>query len=183
MKLFSKLHSRDRPKNSYQSPSYSYIFGRSPFAKRRVDDRTAMQHIAVYSCIRVISEAVAQLPLNLYLYTDNGRLKATEHPLFFLLHDAPNSEMTSFVFRETLMAHLLTYGNAYAQIIRNGRNEIIGLYPLTPDRVEVNRDEHNNLIYIYSRYDEANPKRVRESWQRSYVRIISSTENTERSVK
>ena len=55
------------------------------------------------------------------------------------------------------MSHLLIYGNAYAQIIRNGRDEIIGLYPLTPDRIKVDRDEHNKLIYIYSRYDEANP--------------------------
>ena len=55
------------------------------------------------------------------------------------------------------MSHILIYGNAYAQIIRNGRGEIIGLYPLTPDRIKVDRDEHNKLIYIYSRYDEANP--------------------------
>ena len=55
------------------------------------------------------------------------------------------------------MSHILIYGNAYAQIIRNGRDEIIGLYPLTPDRIKVDRDEHNKLIYIYSRYDEVNP--------------------------
>ena len=55
------------------------------------------------------------------------------------------------------MSHILIYGNAYSQIIRNGRGEIIGLYPLTPDRIKVDRDEHNKLIYIYSRYDEANP--------------------------
>lgn len=65
--------------------------------------------------------------------------------------------MTSFVFRETLMSHLLIYGNAYAQIIRNGRGNVIGLYPLMPDKVKVDRDERNCLIYIYSRYDEANP--------------------------
>lgn len=66
--------------------------------------------------------------------------KAIEHPLYFLLHDEPNPEMTSFVFRETLMTHLLLWGNAYAQIIRNGKGEIIALYPLMPDRMTVNRD-------------------------------------------
>lgn len=65
--------------------------------------------------------------------------------------------MTAFVFRETLMSHLLIYGNAYAQIIRNGRGDVIGLYPLMPDRIKVDRDDKNRLVYIYSRYDEANP--------------------------
>jgi HK97 family phage portal protein len=116
-----------------------------------------MQHTAVYACVRVLSEAIAQLPLHVYQYTDKGKERVPQHPLYFLLHDQPNPEMTSFVFRETLMSHLLIYGNAYAQIIRNGRGDVIGLYPLMPDKVKVDRDEHNRLIYIYSRYDEANP--------------------------
>jgi HK97 family phage portal protein len=157
MGIFKGLFkSRDKPKNSYDSPSYSYFFGRTNSGKR-VNDRTAMQHIAVYACVRVLSEAIAQLPLHVYQYTDKGKERVPQHPLYFLLHDQPNPEMTSFVFRETLMSHLLIYGNAYAQIIRNGRGDVIGLYPLMPDKVKVDRDEHNRLIYIYSRYDEANP--------------------------
>jgi HK97 family phage portal protein len=157
MGIFSKLKKSRSPTDSYNSPSYRFMFGCSPFAKKHVNDKTAMQQIAVYACIRVISEAVAQLPLQVYKHTAEGREKAENHPLYYLLHDAPNNEMTSFVFRETLMGHLLTYGNAYAQIIRNGRGEIIGLYPLMPDKMEVNRDEENRLVYIYRKYDEANP--------------------------
>ena len=157
MRIFSGLFkSRDKPTNSYDSPSYTYFFGRSN-AGKRVTDRTALQHTVVYACVRVLSEAVAQLPLHLYKYTNSGKERVPQHPLYFLLHDQPNPEMTSFRFRETLMSHILIYGNAYAQIIRNGRGEIIGLYPLTPDRIKVDRDEHNKLIYIYSRYDEVNP--------------------------
>ena len=157
MGLFSGLFkSRDKPKNSYDSPSYTYFFGRSN-AGKRVTDKTALQHIVVYACVRVLSEAIAQLPLHVYKYTENGKERVPKHPLYFLLHDQPNPEMTSFVFRETLMSHLLIYGNAFAQIIRNGRGEVLGLYPLMPDRVKVDRDEQNRLIYIYSRYDEANP--------------------------
>ena len=157
MGIFSGLfRSRDKPQNSYDSPSYTYFFGRSN-AGKRVTDRTALQHTVVYACVRVLSEAVAQLPVHLYKYTNSGKERVPQHPLYFLLHDQPNPEMTSFRFRETLMSHILIYGNAYAQIIRNGRGEIIGLYPLTPDRIKVDRDEHNKLIYIYSRYDEANP--------------------------
>ena len=157
MRIFSGLFkSRDKPTNSYDSPSYTYFFGRSN-AGKRVTDRTALQHIAVYACVRVLSEAIAQLPLHLYKYNDKGKEQVPQHPLYFLLHDQPNPEMTSFVFRETLMSHLLIYGNAYAQIIRNGRGDVLGLYPLMPDKMKVDRDEKNRLIYIYSRYDEANP--------------------------
>ena len=157
MGIFSGLFkSRDKPTNSYDSPSYTYFFGRANSGKR-VTDRTALQHIAVYACVRVLSEAIAQLPLHVYHYTENGKERVPQHPLYFLLHDQPNPEMTSFVFRETLMSHLLIYGNAYAQIIRNGRGDVLGLYPLMPDKVRVDRDQRNRLVYIYSRYDEANP--------------------------
>ena len=157
MRIFTGLFkSRDKPTNSYDSPSYTYFFGRANSGKR-VTDRTALQHIAVYACVRVLSEAIAQLPLHVYKYNDKGKERVLQHPLYFLLHDQPNPEMTSFVFRETLMSHLLIYGNAYAQIIRNGRGDVIGLYPLMPDKMKVGRDEKNRLIYIYSRYDEANP--------------------------
>ena len=64
--------------------------------------------------------------------------------------------MSSFVFRETLMTHLLLWGNAYAQIIRNGKNEIVALYPLMPNKMSVDRDENGRLYYTYYRgTDEA----------------------------
>src|SRR5574344_1849732 len=117
---------------------------------KRVNERSAMQMTAVYSCVRTLSEAVASLPLHFYKYDENGsKKKAIEHPLYFLLHDEPNPDMTSFVFRETLMTHLLLWGNAYAQIIRNVKGEIIALYPLMPDRMTVNRDEKGRLYYEY----------------------------------
>ncbi len=162
MGIFSGLFkSRDKPKNSYYSPSYSYYFGRTDSGKR-VNDRTAMQHTVVFACVRVLSEALAQLPLHVYRYTEKGKERVPQHPLYFLLHDQPNPEMTSFIFRETLMSHLLIYGNAFAQIIRNGRGEVLGLYPLMPDKIKVDRDEHNRLIYRYSRYDEQNPNFIEQ---------------------
>lgn len=112
--------------------------------------RSAMQMTAVYSCVRILSEAIASLPLHLYRYTDSGgKEKATDSPLCFLLHDEPNPEMTSFVFRGTLMTHLLLWGNAYAQIIRNGKGEVTALYPLMPDRMTVDRDGNGRLYYEY----------------------------------
>lgn len=106
-----------------------------------------MQMTAVYSCVRILGEAVAGLPLQFYRYAEGGsKEKAVDHPLYFLLHDEPNPEMTSFVFRETLMTHLLLWGNAYAQIIRNGKGEVVALYPLMPNRMTVDRNEKVSYI-------------------------------------
>ena len=147
--LSGLFRARDAPKNRTSGSAYSFFMGGSTSGKR-VNERSAMQMTAVYSCVRILSEAVAGLPLHLYKYTDNGgKEKAVDHPLYFLLHDEPNPEMTSFVFRETLMTHLLLWGNAYAQIIRNGKGEILALYPLMPDRMTVDRDGNGRLYYEY----------------------------------
>ena len=117
-----------------------------------------MQMTAVYACVRILSESIAGLPVHLYRYMDTGsKEKALTHPLYRLLHDEPNPEMTSFVFRETLMTHLLLWGNAYAQIIRNGKGEVIALYPLMPNRTTVDRDEHGQLYYSYQMSNEDAP--------------------------
>lgn len=110
-----------------------------------------MQMTAVYSCVRILSEAVAGLPLHLYKYTDSGgKAMALDHPLYRLLHDEPNPEMSSFVFRETHMTRLLLWGNAYAQIIQNGKGEVVALYPLMPNRMEANRDKNGKLYSLSS---------------------------------
>ena len=147
--LSGLFRSRDAPRNSTSGSAYRFFMGNSTSGKR-VNERSAMQMTAVYSCVRILSETVAGLPLHLYQYTDkSSREKAVDNPLYFLLHDEPNTEMTSFVFRETLMTHLLLWGNAYSQIIRNGKGEVMGLYPLMPDRMTVNRDEKGRLYYEY----------------------------------
>lgn len=150
MGIFSSIfRGRDAPRDRTSGSAYSFFMGGSTSGKR-VNERSAMQMTAVYSCVRILSEAVAGLPLQFYRYTDTGgKEKAVEHPLYFLVHDEPNPEMTSFVFRETLMTHLLLWGNAYSQIIRNARGEIIALYPLMPDRMSVNRDGDGQIYYEY----------------------------------
>ena len=127
---------------------YRFFLGTSTSGKR-VNERSSMQMTAVYSCVRILSEAIASLPLHIYEQSDTHSQKARDHPLFFLLHDEPNPEMTSFIFRETLMTHLLLWGNAYAQIIRNGKGEVVGLYPLMPDRMKVDRNDNGQLYYEY----------------------------------
>ena len=144
------FRTRDAPVNRTSGSAYSFFLGNSSSGKR-VNQKSAMQMTAVYSCVRILSEAVASLPIHVYKYnSQGGKEKALDHPLYFLLHDEPNPEMTSFVFRETLMTHLLLWGNAYAQIIRNGKGEIVALYPLMPDRMTVDRDEYGKLYYEYT---------------------------------
>ena len=134
-----------------------FYFGGTTSGKA-VTERSAMQMTAVYSCVRILAEAVAGLPLHLYRYKeDGGKEKALDHPLYLLLHDEPNPEMSSFVFRETLMTHLLLWGNAYAQIIRNGKGEVIALYPLMPNRMVVDRDTKGRLYYQYTTSTEDAP--------------------------
>lgn len=150
MGLFSFLFkARDKPQNRTSGSAYTFYMGGSTSGKQ-VTERSAMQMTAVYSCVRILSEAVAGLPLHLYRYKEGGgKEKAIDLPLYRLLHDEPNPEMSSFVFRETLMTHLLLWGNAYAQIIRNGKGEVIALYPLMPNKMRVDRDENGNLYYEY----------------------------------
>ena len=148
--LSSLFKSRASPKNSFWQNTHAFFFGPTPSGKT-VNERTAMTTSAVYACVRVLAETIASLPLHVYQRTERGKEKAMDHNLYYLLHDEPNPEMTSFVFRETLMGHLLLWGNAYAQIIRDGRGKVIGLYPLLPNRMEVSRTEKGELDYRYQK--------------------------------
>ena len=161
--LKSIFKARDKPQDRIAGSNYSFFFGGTTSGKP-VNEHTAMQMTAVYSCVRILAEAVAGLPLHLYKYTSSGgKEKALNHPLYFLLHDEPNPEMSSFIFRETLMTHLLLWGNAYSQIIRNGKGEVIALYPLMPNKMVVDRDRNGRLFYLYQQSSEDAPTLGKDS--------------------
>ena len=150
MSIFSGLfRSRDKPKN-HSGGTLGFLFG-STTSGKTVNGRTALQTTAVYACVRILAETIASLPLHTYRYSPDGKAKAIDHPIYYLLHSEPNPEMTSFVFRETLMGHLLLWGNAYAQIIRDGRGRVVGLYPLLPNKMLVNRNDQGILYYQYEK--------------------------------
>nr|DAU65376.1 MAG TPA: Portal [Caudoviricetes sp.] len=155
--LFGFGQARDKPANKAADAGYSFLFGRTTSGKP-VNETTAMQTTAVYACVRILSEAIASLPVHVYQYKDGGgKEMVIDHPLYQVLHDEPNPEMTSFVFRETLMSHLLIWGNAYAQIIRDGAGRVLGLYPLLPNKMDVQRDDKGEIYYVYSRSSDENP--------------------------
>jgi HK97 family phage portal protein len=155
--IISKIFkARDKPSDYYTGSNYTYLFGPTTSGKS-VNEFTAMQTTAVYSCVRILSEALASLPLHIYRYKEGGKERVYDHPLYHILHDEPNSEMTSFVFRETLMSHLLIWGNAYVQVIRDGAGRVLGLYPLLPNKVNVGRDKSGEIFYTYARTSDENP--------------------------
>ena len=104
-----------------------------------VNERTAMRILPVYACVRIIAETVASLPLITYRRLSKGKERAPDHPVYALLHDRPNPEMSAMTFREQLQAHLLLWGNAFAEIETNKAGAVIGLWPLLPDRTWAER--------------------------------------------
>lgn len=164
MGIFKGLfRSRDKPVTDYYSGNnVSFLFGNTSSGKV-VNEKTALQTTAVYACVRVLAEAVSGIPLHVYRYSSDGsKNRDYKHPLYRLLHDAPNTEMTSFIFRETLMTHLLIYGNAFSQIVRDGRGQVVALYPLLPSCMDVDRSSDGSLLYTYHT-DKGDVKLTREN--------------------
>jgi HK97 family phage portal protein len=121
-----------------------------------VNEDTALTLGAVWACVRVISESLAGLPWNPYrVRSDGGKDKLLQHPTNWLLDMQPNDETAAFQWRETLIAHALTWGNGYAEIERNPyTGQPVALWQITPDRVEVMRI-NGQIIYEVHNYNAA----------------------------
>ncbi len=129
----------ENPSTSLSDPAQWLIDawgGGSTKAGQSVTTETALKYTAVWGCVRIISESLAVLPLNLYRVDGKKREIARDHIAHQLVHDSPNDEMTSFVFREMMQAHLLTSGNAYAPIVRDSANRPRKLLPISPSEIE-----------------------------------------------
>lgn len=113
-----------------------------------VSEESALGLPTLFACVRVLSEDVASLPLILYRrLPGGGKERADDHELYGLFHDAPNPEMSSMVWRETLMTHLATWGNAYCEIVYDALGRL-QLWPIPPGRIEV-RFEGGRRVYYY----------------------------------
>jgi len=104
-----------------------------------VNATTAQSVSAVYACVGAISETVASLPLILFKRNGEDRNTAPDHPLYKVLHDQANPQMTALEFRESMQAAVLLRGNSYARIVRGNDGQVRALWPLSPDRVTVLR--------------------------------------------
>lgn len=131
-----------------------YLGGGPSYSGENVTVEKSITVPAVMAGFTVLSEDTASLPLILYKRLARGKIRAVEHPLYALLHDAPNPEMTSVVFRELIMGHLLGWGNFYAQQIWDNRGVVRELWPLNPSLMEVGR-RNGQRVYLYRKPDSA----------------------------
>jgi HK97 family phage portal protein len=124
------------------------LFGGKPSASGiSVNEYTALNLSAVWAAVTVIAGTIASLPLILYKRLPNGgKERDVDHPTYELLHDAPNPEMTAMVFRETLQAHVLLWGNGYAEIQRDEAGRPKALWPITPDVIEPFREDGSGRL-------------------------------------
>lgn len=121
-------------------------------AGMHVDHDRALTYSALFAAVRVIAETVAILPWSVHRRTGGSHREiATAHPTHYVLHRAPNPEMTPFSFKETMLAWALTWGNGYAEIERDRVGRVVALWPIPPDTCEPRRDREGRLYYrIYN---------------------------------
>ena len=111
---------------------------------------TALRIGTVKACVRLRSETIASLPCQVFRRTEQGREVDYNHPLYYLLHQSPNDDMSAFEFWQTVEQNLCTDGNHYSQIFLNGRDEVSKLVPLDPEQMQVQRDKETGLkVFVY----------------------------------
>ncbi|ATA23527.1 phage portal protein [Brenneria goodwinii] len=140
---------------------WSAFYGAESAAGKTVTVDKALQLSAVWSCVRLLSETIATLPVGFYERTADGRQSANDHPLYELLHNQPNADMTAVEFWEMIMAGLLLWGNAYAEIDRTGKR-ITALIPLRPERMKVELSSNGDPIYTYRDITGGRTRRIDE---------------------
>lgn len=124
------------------------------FTGQTVTDQTAMRVAAVFACVRLISGAVANMPVDIKRRIDDRtRASATDHSLWEVFHRRPNRWQKPAQFKRMMQAHVLLRGNAYALKVRGINGRVIGLIPLHPGRVKVRQREDMVLEYLFTRVD------------------------------
>jgi HK97 family phage portal protein len=152
MGILSRMMER---RSTLENPSTNlwefFTRGGSTAAGARVTNATALNLSAVWAAVRVLTDAVAVLGCVTYERLPGGKRRADEHPAYPLLKLRPNPYTTAFVFWETVVGHLATWGNAYAEKELDGAGRVVGLWPLRPDRTRITWDERTGRrVYVTS---------------------------------
>ena len=111
---------------------------------------TALKLSTVWACVRLIAETIATLPLLVYERDGEGRKVAREHPLFSILHDSPNADMTAVEFWEAVVSQLCLWGNSYCLKTIGIAGKLVALDPLNPALMTVRRTLDGAVSYIYA---------------------------------
>lgn len=124
------------------------FFSRNTTAGVRVDEGRAMTYAAVYDAVRIISETIGILGWHVFRRrADGGRDLVINDVVENLIHTRPSPEMSSMTFRETLTAHALTWGNGFAEIVRDLADRAVAMFVLLPNRVTIERDTAGQIVY------------------------------------
>lgn len=108
----------------------------SPSGKR-VTEQSALQITAVWRCVNIIAGAIAKTDFLPYRRTPQGKERATDHYLYWLLMKQANPRLSAFRFKRMMQAWVCLWGNAYAEIETNGRGQVVAFWPWRPDRVRI----------------------------------------------
>jgi HK97 family phage portal protein len=122
------------------------LYGSQSLSGEVVNETTALTYSAVFNAVSLISGTIGALPLHLMQRKGDKKAIVDNRKLYTIMHDSPNPYMTAMAFREALMAHVLTWGNGYAEIIRDGYGDVAQLWPMTPNRV-VPKMKDGSLVY------------------------------------
>jgi HK97 family phage portal protein len=169
MSILARSFARRSAETNLSNPAAWFVnlFGGHDTASGvKVDPVSSLRVAAVFACVRILAETIGSLPLHVYRRLPNGgKERAPDHPLYDLLHSAPNLEMTSCEWRETAMGHGALRGNAYSQIIfgDNGRQagRPVEIIPLNPDRTRPERDRNTREIFYEYTSDQGATRRFR----------------------
>lgn len=148
---------------SLRDPALKELFGGGATTTSgvRISENNALKIGAVFSCVNDISQDIAKMPFHtLRDLGAKGRERANAHPVYRLLKSKPNPFMTSTTFRHAMQAYLLTWGNAFAEIKRNGSGQVIAIWPWRPDQVRLQIFE--NRIFYYYRNDKGGEDQFRQ---------------------
>jgi len=156
MGILTSLFERRVSVSDLKNPQYWLLealsAGTGTATGKTISVEGSLAFVPVYACVRLLATSIASLPLPVYRrLPGGGKERDAGHPLYPLLHDQPNPEMTSCEMRQAMVGHLMLWGNAYANIERGADGRPIALWPLRPDRMRVERSPRTGqLLYRYS---------------------------------
>lgn len=143
------------------------------YTGRTIDDDAALRVSTVYICIRVLAETLGSLPLILYRRIESGKERATDHPLYSILHRKPNNYQTPFLWKEMMMGHIQLRGRACAQVVKDRGKRVSQIIPLDPDRIKLYWGPDNKIFGEYTEDDLAKKKRIITPEQLLYIPGLS----------
>ena len=134
------------------------LMGDVTYTGKRVSVRSSLEtQVTVFACVRLIAETFGSFPAHLFRRTSDRERERVEQTktrypgsLARLIHQSPNIEMTASEFWELRTGHVASWGDAWAEIVRDGMGRPSALWPLRPDRMEVKRSKAGRRQFLYT---------------------------------